>query len=89
MSNTVTFLDLPVAGLPLFGDEIAVLVQFGVTVQCPINQMTILASYAKASQPSASVAGSLIYVTDDVDGAVPAFADGTHWRRVTDRNVIS
>lgn len=45
--------------------------------------------YAKASLPSASVAGAMIYVTDDVGGATPAFADGTNWRRTADRNVIS
>lgn len=48
-----------------------------------------LPSYAKASLPSAAIAGFMIYVTDDVGGAVPAFSDGTNWRRVTDRNVIS
>ncbi len=33
--------------------------------------------------------GSLIYVTDDVGGAVTAFSDGVHWRRMTDRAIIS
>jgi hypothetical protein len=52
-------------------------------------------SYAKASLPSAAnnfetgESSSLIYVTDDVGGAVVAFTDGTDWRRVTDRAVIS
>jgi len=48
-----------------------------------------LKSYAKASLPSASPAGKLIFVTNDIGGSVPAFSDGTNWRRVTDRNVIS
>lgn len=50
-----------------------------------------LASYAKASLPSAATAGAggMIYVTDDVGGATPAFSDGAAWRRVADRNVIS
>jgi hypothetical protein len=48
-----------------------------------------LRNYAKASLPSATTAGQLIYVTDDIGGAVPAFSDGTNWRRVTDRVVIS
>jgi hypothetical protein len=47
-----------------------------------------LPKYAKASLPTQSI-GGLIYVTDDVGGAVPAFSDGTNWRRVTDRAVIS
>jgi hypothetical protein len=31
----------------------------------------------------------LIYVSDEVGGAVPAFSDGTNWRRVTDRAIVS
>jgi hypothetical protein len=49
-----------------------------------------LASYAKASLPTAATfTAHMIYVTDDVGGATPAFSDGTNWRRVADRNVIS
>lgn len=48
-----------------------------------------LGVYAKAALPSASAAGKIIYVSDDTGGAVLAFSDGTNWRRVTDRNVIS
>lgn len=32
---------------------------------------------------------SLIYVNDDIGGAVLAFSDGTNWRRLTDRSVVS
>lgn len=45
--------------------------------------------FAKASLPSAATAGGVIYVSDDVGGAVLAFSDGTNWRRVTDRAVIA
>jgi hypothetical protein len=45
--------------------------------------------YVKTALPSASVAGAMIYVSNDVGGAVPAFSDGTQWRRVTDRAPIS
>ena len=47
-----------------------------------------LRSYVKTSMPSASPAGQLIYVTNDVGGPVPAFSDGSNWRRTTDRAVI-
>jgi hypothetical protein len=30
-----------------------------------------------------------IFVTDETGGAVPAFTDGTNWRRCTDRAVVS
>jgi hypothetical protein len=48
-------------------------------------------SVAKASLPSASDtgAGALLHVTDEAGGAVLAFSDGTNWRRVTDRAVVS
>ncbi|MEH6525915.1 MAG: hypothetical protein V7723_07555 [Sneathiella sp.] len=32
---------------------------------------------------------AIIYVSNDAGGAVLAFSDGTNWRRVTDRAVIS
>jgi hypothetical protein len=48
-----------------------------------------LMSYTVAGLPSATVAGSMIYVTDETGGAVPAFSDGADWRRVTDRAVVS
>ncbi|MFC6122147.1 hypothetical protein ACFPZP_13905 [Citrobacter bitternis] len=50
--------------------------------------------YSKSSLPSASLwaAGAMagfIFVSDDVGGFTPAFSDGTNWRRMADRNVIS
>jgi hypothetical protein len=44
---------------------------------------------SKLALPSPSTPGRLIYVSNDVGGAVVAFSDGTNWRRVTDRNIIS
>ncbi len=48
-------------------------------------------SYTVATVPSASIAGAgaQIYVSNESGGAVPAFSDGTSWRRVTDRAVVS
>lgn len=49
-----------------------------------------LQSVAFADLPDPALwAGALIHVTDDIGGAVPAFSDGTNWRRVTDRAVVS
>lgn len=49
-----------------------------------------LPPFAKADLPDPGrwVDCSII-VSDDVGGRVPAFSDGTAWRRYTDRNVIS
>lgn len=48
-------------------------------------------SYTVAGAPSASGqgAGAIIFISDETGGAVIAFSDGTNWRRVTDRAVIS
>jgi hypothetical protein len=47
-------------------------------------------SYAKASLPAAATfTGCLIYVSDESGGAVLAFSDGTNWRRVTDRAIVT
>lgn len=55
-----------------------------------VNAPIGLRSYSVASVPSAaSYSGAMIYVTNETGGAIPAFSDGTNWRRVTDRAVIS
>lgn len=49
-----------------------------------------LPSYTVSGLPSASSwARRMVYVSDETGGAVPAFSDGTNWRRVTDRNIVS
>lgn len=49
----------------------------------------VLPVYTVSTLPSATVVASFIYVSDETGGAVPAFADGTNWRRVTDRAIVS
>lgn len=52
----------------------------------PIN----LASYTVATVPAAATfPNSFIYVSNETGGATPAFSDGTNWRRVADRAIIS
>ncbi|MCG7851455.1 MAG: hypothetical protein MIO92_02930 [Methanosarcinaceae archaeon] len=49
-----------------------------------------LASYTVLTVPSAATyIRSQIYISDEAGGAVIAFSDGTNWRRVTDRAIIS
>ena len=48
------------------------------------------ASYTVSTLPTASLwTGATVYVSDETGGAVMAFSDGTNWRRVTDRAVVS
>lgn len=50
----------------------------------------VFPSYTVAGVPAAaSYTGGMIYVSNEVGGATPAFSDGTNWRRVTDRAIIS
>jgi hypothetical protein len=52
--------------------------------------LRLAASTVAGLPPAASAgAGAMIYVSNESGGAVVAFSDGTAWRRVTDRAVVS
>ena len=46
-------------------------------------------SYTVATLPSVTGEGQLIYVSDEAGGATLAFSDGTSWRRLSDRAVVT
>lgn len=46
-------------------------------------------THTVATLPAADLPSRHIFVSDETGGAVPAFNDGTNWRRVTDRAVVS
>jgi len=48
-----------------------------------------LRSYTVATLPAVGTAGGMIFVSDEAGGSIPAFSDGTNWRRVTDRAIVS
>lgn len=48
-----------------------------------------LGQFVVATLPRATGQPSLIYVADESGGAVPAFSDGSDYRRVTDRAIVS
>lgn len=56
-----------------------------VTLNAPLQ----LDSSTVAGVPSAAPAAQMLFITDETGGAVPAFSDGTDWRRVTDRAIIA
>ena len=53
------------------------------------NDVIGLKSYTVAGVPAATTAGRLIYVSNESGGAIPAFSDGTNWRRMSDRAIVS
>jgi hypothetical protein len=63
----------------------------GLTLVAAAGGVPRLPSFAVTGLPSASTAGAgaLVHVGDEIGGAVLAFSDGTDWRRVTDRVVVS
>jgi hypothetical protein len=81
------------AGLTIINDGRARFGAGGVTSQAKldIDGAAKVASYTVATAPSASTtgAGSMIFVSDESGGATIAFSDGTNWRRVSDRAVVS
>lgn len=55
-----------------------------------LDEGPVAPPYTVAGVPAATGnAGKTIFVSDESGGAVLAFSDGTEWRRVTDRAVIS
>ncbi len=46
-------------------------------------------SFRVAGLPNAGVPGQMIYVSDESGGATMAFSDGSNWRRITDRAIVS
>ena len=46
-------------------------------------------TFTVGTLPSASPAARMIYVSNESGGAVMAFSDGTNWRRLTDRAIVS
>ena len=67
----------------------------GLGTATPVTKLDVdgpirVKSYLVAALPSAAAgAGQVILVSNEAGGAVPAFSDGTNWRRVTDRAVVS
>ena len=46
-------------------------------------------SFKVASLPNAGIPGQMIYVSNESGGATMAFSDGSNWRRITDRAIVS
>jgi hypothetical protein len=63
---------------------------FNLSVTTDANLIFQAKTYTVATVPSAvTYPRAMIYVSNEAGGAVIAFSDGTNWRRVTDRVVIS
>ncbi len=54
-----------------------------------INGFTVASLPPASEWGDTSTFSSIIYITDETGGSIPAFSDGTDWRRVTDRAIVS
>jgi len=89
MAN-VKISNLP-SGTVAAADTFAI-VQGGTTKEGTVSDIKLVpfAVYTVATVPTASsYTGAIIMVSDETGGYVPAFSDGTNWRRVTDRAIVS
>jgi hypothetical protein len=77
--------------LGLITAEETVEINLGSLVQAGLLQpdLIVFPSYSVASLPPAFPEGQMVYVSNETGGAVMAFSDGTNWRRVTDRAVVT
>ena len=63
---------------------------FNLSVATDANLLFQPKSYTVATVPAAATyPRAIIYVSNETGGAVLAFSDGSDWRRVTDRAVVS
>jgi len=53
------------------------------------SQRWRLESFTVVGLPAATTGEQIVYVSNESGGAVPAFSDGTNWRRVTDRVIVT
>ena len=81
--------DTSSAGLLRWANALASTVQKMLDRLAIDGQLSRMRSYVKADLPDAAGPARLILVVDETGGAVPAFNDGSSWRRVTDRAVVS
>lgn len=54
-----------------------------------INDKALPSYTVAGAPPAASHDAELIFVSNETGGATVAFSDGTNWRRVQDRAIIS
>jgi hypothetical protein len=48
-----------------------------------------LPSYVVMGLPSPSIIGLMAFATNAAGGSIPVFSDGTNWRRVDDRSIVT
>ncbi len=55
----------------------------------PSSLLPVTLAQLAANWAAASYTGAVLFVSDETGGATLAFSDGTNWRRVQDRVIVS
>ncbi len=55
----------------------------------PHSLLSVTVAQLASTWAAASYAGAVLFVSNETSGATIAFSDGTNWRRVQDRVIVS
>lgn len=70
-------------------ESFQVILKYLTSLNNALETVLQLNAFEVSTLPSPSEPGQMVYVSNEAGGAVVAFSDGTNWRRVTDRAVVS
>jgi hypothetical protein len=91
VANTVTAVTFANAGAgtPTIQSPSSIILDAQTEVKVLGSPFTLWSRTVAQLLVTSATAGAMAYCTDESGGAVPVFYDGSNWRRVTDRNIIS
>jgi hypothetical protein len=55
----------------------------------PISPSAFVLPSSTVSNLPDGIAGQMLFVTDEVNGAAPAFYDGNNWKRLSDNQIVT
>ena len=91
VANTVTAVTFANAGAgtPTIQSPSSIILDAQTEVKVLGSPFTLWSRTVAQLLVTSTTAGAMAYCTNESGGAVPVFYDGSDWRRVTDRNIIS
>lgn len=91
VANTVTAVTFANAGAgtPTIQSPSSIILDAQTEVKVLGSPFTLWSRTVAQLLVTSATAGAMAYCTNESGGAVPVFYDGSDWRRVTDRNIIS
>ena len=81
--------DRATAAFQLYLDDLTQKLNGTLLGDAVILESYTVAELTAATPDPATNTGGMVFVSDETGGSIPAFSDGTNWRRVTDRAVVT